>query len=440
MWAGNDGGFYWTTNGAGVWDKSPDLPITQFYAGTIDPSNPSRLLGGTQDNGTLLTSGSPLGWFTILGGDGFQCLVDPTNPSIVFSEWQNCCDHQGLLRSTSGGPSGTFPTGITFGDRFNWMTPVVMDPGNHNVLLLGSQRVYKSTNNGVGYSIVSGDLTTNPVSSLVFGTISTLAISPASSSVYYAGTDDGRVWRSLNAGGTWTEISAGLPVRWVTRVTPDPASAAVVYVTLSGFGQDEHLPHVYRSADQGATWTSISGNLPDVPVNDLIVDPADPSSLFIGTDVGVFFTRNLGGLWTLLGSGMPIQTVFDLSFHPGSRTLVAATHGRSQWKLDLSTWPTAVAPPAVAPRLALGPPVPNPSRGPVSLGLDAGGASSVDVAIYDASGRLLRGLHSGPAGGARITLAWDGLDARGRRAPPGVYFVRASALGAAKVQRLVRTE
>jgi hypothetical protein len=143
---------------------------------------------------------------------------------------------------------------------------------------------------------------------------------------------------------------------------------------------------------------------------------------------------------------MPIQTVFDLSFHPGSRTLVAASHGRSQWKLDLSTWPLAAGAPTGGPRLALSPPAPNPSHGPVALLLDLGGASDAEVAIYDAAGRLVRTLHSGAAGAPRIALTWNGLDERGQRAGAGVYFVRAltrtSAGGgfASSIQRVVRID
>ena len=434
IFSGNDGGFFASTTGGSSWTKSLDLPITQFYAGTIDPTNPSRVMGGAQDNGTLITSGSPTAWTQVLGGDGFQCIIDPVNPALTFSEWQNCCDRSGPRRG-GGAPVGFSPT-----DRYGWMTPIAMDPGNHNVLLVGSQRVYRSTDNGVSYTPISGDLTTNPVSTLVFGTISTLSISPLAAGVYYAGTDDGRVWRTPDAGTTWIEITSGLPVRSVTRVVADPFVRGAVYVTLSGFGQDEHLAHVYRSVDDGATWTSISGNLPDAPANDLIVDPADPNTLFLATDVGVYITRNLGAGWEALGTGMPVQTVFDLTFHAPSRTLVAATHGRSQWKLDLSSWPTAAPPQAPAARLALAPPAPNPSRGSVTMALDVGSASRVSVEVYDAAGRRVRTLLAGAAGAPRVTLAWDGLDERGHRAGAGVYFVRAEAGGSSSIRRLVRLD
>jgi hypothetical protein len=440
LYAGVDGGFFTSTSGGGPWTKCIDLPISQFYAGTIDPSNSLRLMGGTQDNGTNLTPGPPGAWNGVIGGDGFMCAIDPTNPNIMLGEYQFGSNGSGPLRCTDG-VNFFGPSGISAADRFNWCAPIVMSASNHNLVLTASHRVYKSTDNGASYSVVSGDLTfnPNPPSALVFNTISALEVSPANASVFYAGTDDGRVWRSLNAGSSWTEISAGLPVRWITRVTADPVSANVVYVTLSGFGQDEHITHVYRSVDQGTTWTSIAGNLPDIPANDIVVDPSDPQTLYLATDVGVYVTRNLGGTWYPLGDGMPLQAVFDLALHQPSRTLVAITHGRGMWKLGLSPMPVAVVPGDPS-QLRLSTPAPNPSRASASFALDLVPPLAAHVAVYDVQGRLVRTLLDGAAGGSRTMLTWDGRDAAGRRADAGIYFVRASAGGVTRVQRLVRTE
>jgi photosystem II stability/assembly factor-like uncharacterized protein len=439
VYLGNDGGFFRSSAGGGGWTKSLDLPITQFYAGAVDPQNAARILGGTQDNGTLQTSSTPTAWTALgIGGDGFQCLVDPTNPSIVFAEWQFCCDHTGLRRSTNGGASFLGASGFVANDRYNWNTPIVMNPRNHNLLLVGSHRVYRSTNNGVSYSLISGDLTTNPVTSLVFGTLTTLDISPADTNYYYAGSDDGKVWRSANRGGAWTDISAGLPVRWVTRVTADPVSPLTVYVTLSGFGSDEHLAHVYRSTDAGSSWTSIEGDLPDAPANDILVDPADPNTLYLGTDIGVYVSRNLGASWFALGQGMPVQTIFDLTLHAPSRTLVAATHGRSQWKLDLNDMPVAVGPGPHGARLALSAPSPNPSRGETRLTLELPSAGALDAAVFDVLGRRVRTLDRGPREPGVTVLRWDGLDERGRRVEPGAYFVRVVARDEIVTRRIAR--
>jgi photosystem II stability/assembly factor-like uncharacterized protein len=441
IYLGNDGGFYSSTVGGTTWTKAVTLDITQFYAGAIDPSNPARLLGGTQDNNTLVTSGSPSGWTAILGGDGFHCAVHPTNPAILIAEWQFCCGNTGPRRSTTSGGSWSAPTGVVTTDRFNWSTPIVLNPKNPNVVLFGSQRVYRSTNNGVAYATISGDLTTNNTSSLLtYSTITTLDISAADTSVYYVGTDDGKVWRSVNRGGVWTDISAGLPNRWVTRVTADPLDPQVVYVTHSGFGDDEHLAHVHRSANQGATWTPIAGNLPDVPVNDVLVDPADTQRLYAATDVGVYWTPDQGATWVPLGSGLPFTAVFDLTLHAPSRTLVAATHGRSQWKADLAQIPVAVAPGPASARVALSAPAPNPSRGPTRIELDLPAAGRVELAVFDAGGRRVRTLFAGPLGAGRHPFAWDGADAAGVMTPAGVYFVRATTPDGAARRRLVRVE
>ncbi len=440
MFLGNDGGLFWSADTGVTWTQAAGLPITQFYAGAIDPSNPLRILGGAQDNGTVMdTTGAPGAWRPIYGGDGFWCLVDPVNPLVTFAEYQNASSGTGPQRSTDGGGGFSSPTGINGADRFNWSTPFVMDPSNHNVMLTASQRVYRSQNNGVSYSIISPDLTTNPVSSLVYGTITTLAISAADVNFYLAGTDDGRVWRSEDAGGSWFEITAGLPLRWVTRVVADPVQRNTIYVTLSGFVADEHAAHVYRSTNRGSTWVEIDGNLPDAPVNDLIVDPADNRTLYAGTDVGVYATRNLGAGWFPLGQGMPLQVIHDLSLHAASRTLVAATHGRSQWKLDLSQLPVAVAAPPPA-GIAFSKAWPNPARGTVRFTLATPSPAAFRVAVFDALGRRVRGLADRTFGAGRHELVWDGRDAAGRSLAAGVYYARAASGGWSAVRRIVRVE
>lgn len=439
VYAGSDGGFFWSSDAGINWEQSLDLPITQFYAGTIDPTSPDRVMGGTQDNGTLQTFGGANNWQAMgIGGDGFQVVVDAVN-GVIFAEYQYCCYSTGPRRSTNGGFTfGSQPGGVVATDRFNWNTPIVLNPRNNNVVLIGSQRVYRSTNNGLNYATISADLTTNPGAALVYGTITTLDISPADTSVYYVGTDDGKVWRSINRGGAWTDISAGLPVRYLTRVTADPADPQVVYVTLSGFVSDEHFAHVYRSANRGDTWQSIGSNLPDVPANDILVDPADTQTLFLATDVGVYWTRNRGAGWAPLGWGMPVQTIFDLSFHAPSRTLVAATHGRSQWRLDLTGVPVAVDPPRSSERIALSAPAPNPARGAVRFTLELPRASATEIAIYDAAGRRVRTLHDAALPAGRHAFSWDGRDDAGRACRAGVFFARASASGALASRRIVR--
>lgn len=440
IYVGNDGGFYFTSSGP-PFTPSDDLPITQFYAGEVDPTDATRIFGGAQDNGTNMTStGDPYGWFSILGGDGFFVAVDPVTPNIVFSEYQYCSNEGGFLRSTTGGPGGASTNGWVVADRFGWNTPITMSPTNHNTLLSGSQFVYRSVDNGVNWAKISPDLSGNPGGSLVYGCITTLAISKPTATVYYAGTDDARVWRTINSGGAWTDISAGLPKRWVTRVTADPVNGQVVYVTLSGYASDDQSAMIYRSTDRGTTWTNISGNLPNVPANDLVVDPTDTNRLYLATDLGVWTTKNLGATWYEVGDGLPLTSVADLVLHASTRKLFAFTHGRSAWSLSLSALPVSTPESGPAAALMLAAPRPNPAREGARIALEMPRAGAAQVVIYDVIGRRVSTLHEGALGAGRHEFAWSRRDDRGVRASAGVYFVRATSGGATRTRRLVVTD
>lgn len=331
---GNDGGAYVSTNGGASYEKLPNLPITQFYTCEIDFQNPERLYGGTQDNGTNRTlTGAVDDWEFIYGGDGFYTLVDPTNNQFVYAESQ----FGGLGRSTDGGNTFTSArNGISSGDRNNWSSPLEMSPQNSEVLYFGTNRVYRSGNRAASWQVISDDLSNGAgAGNVVFGTVTSISASPLDDSLLYAGTDDGNVWQTSNGGGDWQLISQALPVRWVTRVVAAPDDVDKVYVTFSGFREGERLSHVYRSLDRGLNWESISGNLPEAPVNDLVVDPDFPNRIFVASDVGVFRIEVEGGAWEAVGTGLPPVAVTDLKFHQPTRSLVAGTYGRSMYRIQV---------------------------------------------------------------------------------------------------------
>jgi hypothetical protein len=199
----------------------------------------------------------------------------------------------------------------------------------------GTNRLYRSINRAESWNVISPDLTNGPGINIPFGTITTIAVAPTDSSVVYVGTDDGNVWVTLDGGTNWTAISASLPQRWVTRVAADPQDELTAYVTFSGYRWDEYLAHIYRTTDAGNNWTDISSNLPEAPLTDIIIDPASDSTLYVSSDVGVFMTDNLGISWSVLGDSLPNSPTMDLVLHNNTRTLVAATYGRSMYKYDL---------------------------------------------------------------------------------------------------------
>jgi photosystem II stability/assembly factor-like uncharacterized protein len=427
---GNDGGVYYSTNGGSIWIKSYNLPITQFYAATIDELNPQRTYGGTQDNGTLRTmSGSLDDWDMIYGGDGFYCIVDHTNSNVIYAESQ----YGNLGKSTNGGNS-FYPAmnGISSGDRMNWSTPVIMDPNDNLVLYYGANRLYRTSDGAGSWIAISDDLTNGPGSgNLIYGTITTVAVARTDGNVVYVGTDDANVWVTIDGGMNWTSIDTGLPDRWVTRVAVDPNDASVAYVTFSGYRYDSPLPHVYRTTDYGSTWNNIASNLPEVPVNAIVIDPENTARLYVGTDYGVYYTTDTGASWQPLGTGLPFSAVDDLVLHNGIRVLRAATHGRSFFEFDLDqigiteqgefTMPGAKG---------IDLRVTNPARNEVRLSYSLAKESQVSIIIYDVAGRKVQDVLSATAQAGKHELH------KRLVLPAGTYFVRMEAQGERATQKI----
>jgi len=419
---GNDGGLFRSYDLGQTWKKFYMLPLTQFYEVEIDYQNPNRLYGGTQDNNTLRTfAGSIHQWSAILGGDGFYCLVNYNDPDIIYAEYQN----GGLCKSVDGGNSFNYiiPSEMS-GDRKNWSMPYVMHPMDPDILYLGTHRIWKSEFGGYGWVAITDDLTKGPDGSN-WHTISTIAISSVNPDLVIAGTDDGLVHKTTDGGFTWTNITAGLPDRYVTRVATDPADENILYVTYSGFRWDEPIPYVFRSTDQGATWQDISGNLPQLPVNAIAIDPLD-RTIIVGTDAGVFFTDDTGESWHALAEGLPNVPVTALKIHEPTRMLVAGTYGRSAYKISLDDVQVGVsADLARQPELNLSP---NPFTCSMSqhlvirYQLPAAGKAEID--ILDIKGNLVRKLRNSNTSAGNHEAYWNGTMDKGGFPASGIYFCR----------------
>jgi photosystem II stability/assembly factor-like uncharacterized protein len=436
---GNDGGISRSTDAGTSFTKIPALPLTQFYEIGLDLTNPARLYGGTQDNNTVRTlTGAVDDWEPIYGGDGMYVNVHPVNPDTIYAESQ----FGNMGRSANGGASfvNATPPGAS-SDRKNWSTPVRLDPVTPNVVYYGTQRLWRSPNGGVSWSAVSGDLT-GWVSGAVLGTITSIGVSPADHHVVWIGTDDGRVWRGVESGGVfaWSNVTAApLPPRWVTRVVPHPTDPASAWVTFSGLKWVDAESHVFATTNSGASWTDISSNLPEVPVNALAVDPANPQLLFVGTDLGAYYTDSGGGLWNYLSPDLPLVPVYDLAIHPTARYLAIGTHGRSMYKLDLSSL-LAVGPHrrgTAGGTLAQN--APNPFRTSTAIGFTLARAGRVRLDVYDVAGRRVRQLVRGERPAGRHDVPWDGRDDAGRSVRAGSYRYRLElADGSSLVRGMVR--
>lgn len=431
VFLGNDGGFYTSLNGGNSWFWNEKLPITQFYTCEVDEQNPERIYGGTQDNGTNRTlTGDFDDWESIYGGDGFRVLVNPTDNNYVYAEYQ----YGGLGRSTNGGLSFSSATnGISGYNRFNWNSPVVFDPQNPSTLYFGSQKLYKSTDNAASWTAISGDLTNGQGDgNTVFNTLTTISVSPLDPNYIYTGSDDGSVYFTPDGGTIWNKISDDLPQRWISSVAADPFDINKVYVTLSGYRWDEYIPHVLMSEDNGDNWTDISANLPEAPVNEIIIDPEKPGYLYVATDMGVFYSSSNGETWDITSTGMPIMVVSDLRLHNPSRKLIAATFGRGMYKLDLSILLSTNDKQINNSEIVKC--YPNPFISKLYIDIKKENFENVLIEITNAKGQTVKSFKQISTN----KLIWDGCNENGVQQNAGIYIVRVKSENKTSTVKLIK--
>ena len=331
----NDGGLYISENNGADWQHINNLPITQFYTCEIDPVDKNRHYGGSQDNGSNRSlTDETNSWQFIFGGDGFVNIVDPRDNRRIYVEYQ----FGNLFRSDNDGQGWvSLLTNFPGGQPKNWNTPVLLDPLFPEILYYGTNRVWKSTNRGENWEPISPDLAQELIiGNLQYGTVSTISVSTLDPNIIIAGTDNGKVWVTYNGGNHWQDISSGLPDRWITSVAIDPFNTDILYTTLSGFRNNDYESHIYKSFNQGNTWTNIGDQIPDIPINKIIVDPIKEGTYYIATDIGVFISEDEGVSWSILGQDLPNVPVTDIDINTNQQTLLAATYGRSMFTYDLS--------------------------------------------------------------------------------------------------------
>jgi photosystem II stability/assembly factor-like uncharacterized protein len=387
--SGTDGGF-WISNDYGAnWDFINNMPMAQAYHVGIDMAEPYHVLGGFQDheiwrgpNEKWNNVGVREGDWTRLRymADGMYALADPRDPEIIYYnghfgditrlDMRN--REERYIQPYPPGPAGNGADIELY--RFNWNSPIHISPTNPDVVYYGGNVLFRTTDAGETWQIISPDLTTNdrekqrlsggPITpdnsrAEFHCTIISISESPLDPDVIWVGTDDGNVQLTRDGGRNWTNVApniAGAPsYAWVSSVNASLASAGTAYISIDQHRLDDFATYVFVTNDYGQTWRRIGDGLRGY-AHIVLEDPKEPSLLYVGTELGIWASFDRGETWTDLRLGLPPVSVVDMKVHPRDNDLVIATHARGFYILDDIT-PLQRLARVQNPRLALFPPM-----------------------------------------------------------------------------------
>ncbi len=340
---GNDGGLNISYDEGESWQKINNIPLAQCYTIHFDYQEPYNVYTGLQDNGVNVGPSDyrkgrrKNGWEMLLGGDGAFVQAQPDDPNTVYAEFQfgfifrldRAKQQMKSIRPKSSDKNNPY--------RFNWLSPFLVSPHNPMTIYMGANKVLQSVNRGNDWIEISPDLTRrkNTDGDVPFATIVALDESPFTPGLLYAGTDDGRVWVKRDIQSPWQAIETGLPQKWVTRIVASGHKKERVYLTMTGYREDDFKTYVYASEDYGKTWISLKTNLPDEPVNVIREDPVNKDVLYLGTDLTAYVSLDRGKNWYSLKNNLPTNAVYDMRVHPRENELIIGTHGRGVFILPV---------------------------------------------------------------------------------------------------------
>lgn len=348
IYYGSDGGIYRSVNGGTNWSSlnNSTFAATQFQSIAIHPLLPNYSLGGTQDNGTELLVNDGVTWINSDGGDGGNVVIDQNatglNDIIAYHTYFNRQNSQiGFSRATttiagSGDPNwggllgcGGTANGISCADTTLFYAPMVGGPGTPNSLYFGSNKLYRSGDQG----------TTMVAASQTFAsTVSAIAVSRQNDNVRLVGLSNGTVFATASGSATMTQMTGGFPTKFVGRTAIDPSNPDIGYVTFNGYSvaAGQHVFKTTNLTSATPTWAPAGNGIPDVPVTSFAIDPQNSNNIFAGTDIGVYNSIDGGANWSPINNGqLPRVAVFDMVIHPVARVLRIATHGRGMWQIPL---------------------------------------------------------------------------------------------------------
>ncbi len=422
LYAATDGGAYRYNDTEG-WVDIENISTNQFYRIEYNNHEPDLYYGGLQDNGVVGGNGENINdWFRISGGDGFQLRFDPNDPNFVYTESQN-----GNIRASSnGGQSFSgFTNGLT-GDR-NWDMQYILSPHDSKIRYTGTDKMFihiGDINDDPWIPMSDQDLTDAEEDPLGFfeHNITTLSQSALNAGRLYCGTSDGFVWRLADSGNEFVQINDGLPRRWISEIKPSPTFEDVVFVTVTGYKNNDFVPHIFRSDDAGDNWIDISGDLPEFAINDVYILPGfNDQYIFIATEIGVYVTMDGGSSWNRLGDDFPFIQCLDLEYNDINNELVVGTYGKGLRTFDLAQLlPSSTKSISVNNLIALAPNVASDVIHIIAQG------KYQSLSIIDTNGKLIKKLS-----GEAKQLDLSQLNA-------GTYFVQARDGKKIQVEKFIK--
>jgi photosystem II stability/assembly factor-like uncharacterized protein len=408
-----DGGLYRSDDFGDTYYACTEGYVTsQFYIGSASQQDPNLLLGGLQDNYSIQFTGSNY-WFVILGGDGSFNAIDPNNDQTqyvsyqylnvfgTFDNWSN------WFQSYSHSANPDVYNNVAF------IAPFILCPSNPQVMYAATEELFRSNDGGNNWFPTSGIISNvgEPVIALA---VSSTSVDSVFASTAPSDTQHNHLWRSIDGGQSFTEITGTLPDRFMRDIALNPNNSQEVFVALSGFGTG----HIFKSTNGGNTWTDMSTALPDVPFHCITYDPTNTSRIFAGGDLGVFSSIDGGATWTAFNNSLPDGAmVFDLAYSGADTSLVAFTHGYGAYKISLSDFFTGTPENSFVDAFTQKI-ISNPSKDFIQLMVNSGTEGNAEFFIYDVSGKSISFTKQYIHSGINKVI----LDAQ--NFSKGIYFVR----------------
>ena len=357
VYFGNDGGLYRSTNvfaasanSNSSWQNlNNNLGVTQFYGGAGKRSAGGKIIGGTQDNGSLMYSAGT-NWERTAGGDGGFAAVDPIDDTTIYGEYVYASVHRkvgqgsrqficnGITEALKDSSVNQPYCGATNAEtaRANFIAPFIVDPNNRDRMLVGANSLWLTTNvraTAPTWNAIKPPITINGVSTYY---INAIAVYERDSNVIWVGHNSpGQIWKTtdgMSASPTWVQVGSGvLPSGTVSRVTIDPDNPNRAWVTYTGFTSGR----IWQTNDGGATWQSIHGNLPNVSLHDIKRHPTQTNWLYVAAANGVYTSENGGQTWSTSNDGPASVRVRELFWYDQT-TLVAVTYGRGMFRTTVA--------------------------------------------------------------------------------------------------------